>query len=94
MELTNYKPDGKGGRTFTITAMNDRCEVVGWRGKGIFLWRDEQRFDLNDLIPAKTGWDLVIVKDINESSQIIGHGKINGYWHAFLLTPISQPAKP
>jgi hypothetical protein len=43
--------------------------------------------DLNDLIPASSGWNLQSVSDINIAGQMVGTGTINGEVHGFLLTP-------
>jgi hypothetical protein len=51
--------------------------------------------DLNDLIPADSGWELRTAQDINDVGQIVGYGVIDingdGIYserRAFLLTPI------
>jgi hypothetical protein len=43
--------------------------------------------DLNNLIPAGSGWVLNHASAINKSGQIAGFGTINGANHGFLLTP-------
>jgi len=43
--------------------------------------------DLNDMIPAGTGWVLVEASAINDAGQIVGYGNVHGVDHAFLLTP-------
>jgi probable HAF family extracellular repeat protein len=43
--------------------------------------------DLNDLIPAGSGWELRSAAAINSSGQIVGEGLINGETRAFLATP-------
>lgn len=44
--------------------------------------------DLNDLLEAGHGWDhLTLANDINIDGQIVGYGKINGLYRAFLATP-------
>jgi probable HAF family extracellular repeat protein len=43
--------------------------------------------DLNNLIPANSGWELIEAKDINNNGRIIGYGTVNGENHAFVLTP-------
>ncbi|MHC5082911.1 MAG: DUF3466 family protein [Planctomycetota bacterium] len=48
--------------------------------------------DLNHLIPPDSGWVLNSALDINESGQIVGGGLFNGQQHAFLLTPVPEPA--
>src|SRR5262245_47336113 len=45
--------------------------------------------DLNEMIPADTGWILSYAADINDAGNIVGWGLINGHTHAFLLTPPS-----
>jgi probable HAF family extracellular repeat protein len=49
--------------------------------------------DLNTLIEPSSGWRLVYPNSINNNGSIVGWG-INpeGYEHAFLLTPIPEPA--
>jgi hypothetical protein len=48
--------------------------------------------DLNDLIPANSGWTLTHAREINNSGQIVGLGKINGNpaTRLFLATPDSD----
>jgi hypothetical protein len=43
--------------------------------------------DLNNLIPAGTGWVLQEGAAINDVGQIAGYGTLNRQSHAFLLTP-------
>ena len=52
-----------------------------------FIYRNGVMQDLNDLIPAGSGWILNVAKDINSGGQIVGTGKFNGEDRAFLLTP-------
>ena len=48
--------------------------------------------DLNDLIPADSGWVLNRAHAINDAGQIIGIGTFNGVGtRVFLLTPTSAP---
>ena len=47
--------------------------------------------DLNNLIPAGSGWVLQQAYGINDLGQIAGSGTIGGNTHAFLLTPSSVP---
>ena len=48
--------------------------------------------DLNTLIDPASGWELTDAHGINDSGQIAGFGTIGGQTHAFLLTPIPEPA--
>jgi hypothetical protein len=47
-------------------------------------------YDLNDLVPPDSGWELWGAIAINDAGQIVGSGMRNGVEHqrAFLLTPI------
>ena len=86
------------------TALNDQRQVVGWSGcdlsaeaiaAGIekpyaFLWQNGETRDLNDLLPAGSGWRLTRANGINSHGQIVGHGTIDGQTRAFLLTPVGQ----
>jgi hypothetical protein len=45
--------------------------------------------DLNDMIPAGSGWVLIEANSINDNCQITGTGLIGGVKHAYLLTPTS-----
>jgi hypothetical protein len=44
--------------------------------------------DLNNLIPAGTGWVLQEGAAINDTGQIAGYGTLHGQTHAFLLIPV------
>jgi hypothetical protein len=49
-----------------------------------FIWTKETGWlDLNNLIPAHSGWVLTVPYDINFWGQISGYGFINGEAHAF-----------
>ena len=53
-----------------------------------FIWSQGTGMkDLNNLIPANSGWVLNSVSDINVWGQIVGSGTRNGKTHGFLLTP-------
>jgi hypothetical protein len=48
--------------------------------------------DLNDLVPDDSGWTITRATAINDLGQIVGYGMIDGNEHAFLLTPVPEPA--
>ena len=80
-------------------AINDADQVVGAFGPYFdadhaFLWSEKEGFrDLNDLIPAKSGWKLQVATGINDGGEIVGFGDHHGKGDAgFLLVPLS-PAK-
>jgi len=55
-----------------------------------FVWSPSTgMLDLNNLIPANSGWLLQIANAINDQGQIVGYGVFNGQStsEAFLLTP-------
>jgi probable HAF family extracellular repeat protein len=56
-----------------------------------FLYSNGTMTDLNNLIPANSGWILQIAYAINDNGWITGFGIINGQAHAFLLTPAAVP---
>jgi len=79
-------------------AINDMGQVVGFSQSPrtalfeAFIWQDGQMTNLNDLIPANSGWVLREARDINNIGQIVGQGKIDGESRAFLLDPIPEPS--
>jgi probable HAF family extracellular repeat protein len=83
--------------------INESGLVVGWSRNdtgqsqeeqfSAVLWEDGRVKDLNDLIPASSGWKLTDAYAINESGQIVGSGFKDGKLQAFLLTPDTTPPK-
>ncbi|MDR3621368.1 MAG: PEP-CTERM sorting domain-containing protein [Paludisphaera borealis] len=52
-------------------------------------------YDLNDLIPANSGWKLNDAYSINDRGQILGQGiDPEGQHSDFLLTPVEQVPEP
>jgi len=91
---------GKPADTYEASAdaINNHGQIVGMAyasggpGYRALLW-DEDRvlWNLNDLIPPDSGWNLMFAEDINDAGQIVGFGKWNGDYHAFLLNPVGVP---
>ncbi len=83
-----------GGDQSFAWAVNKNGQAAGWSdlagGKGThaFLWQKGKMVDLNDLIPADSGWVLQKACGINDAGQIVGHGSFKRQTRAFLLTPI------
>ena len=48
--------------------------------------------DLNDMIPAGSGWILQEATDVNNHGQIVGTGLYNGQTRGFILTVVPEPA--
>ena len=42
--------------------------------------------NLNNLIPANTGWQLTEARAINDNGEIVGYGTVSGRTHGFLLS--------
>ena len=61
---------------------------------GAFLWDSTNgAVLLEDLLTADFGWEyLTSAKAINNYGQIVGYGRINDENHAFLMTPVPEPA--
>ncbi len=84
--------------TFSFAvAINDNDLIVGngynaSSGTHALLWDGDQVFDLNDLIPANSGWTLYEATDIGNDGTIVGDGSFNGQISAFELTPSASPS--
>lgn len=57
-----------------------------------FLWKNGKINDLNDLIPAGSGWVLQDALALNDSGVILGSGFLNGQYRTYLMKPIAAPA--
>ncbi len=86
---------GSLGGGAAAAGVNDQCQVVGgsYLSDNVtdhaFIWTPQGGMkDLNNLIPANSGWVLEVAAAINATGQIAGTGLINGLTHAFLLTPV------
>jgi probable HAF family extracellular repeat protein len=87
-----------GGADGLALALNDAGQVVGYfttdstaSQTHAFLFSDGVMRDLNDLVPAGSGWTLTSALGINNAGQIIGQGRYDGQSRAFLLTPVAVP---
>ena len=72
--------------------INNNGQVVGYCGNGTVnhavLYDGKTTIDLNNLIPAISGWTLEYATAINDNGWIVGDGSNSlGQQHAFLLTP-------
>ncbi len=79
--------------------VNNRGEVVGFafpgpRGLGhAIAWLDNHGpVDLNDLIPADSGYYLVNTGGINDAGEIVAGALKDGQSRSVLLRPMRQPA--
>jgi probable HAF family extracellular repeat protein len=81
-----------GGTESYAGGINDLGQIVGEStvpGGPLHacIWQKGGLQDLNNLIPANSGWVLNHASSINKAGQITGFGTINGANHGFLLTP-------
>ncbi len=90
---------GTLARDTVAMAVNDNGWVVGnsYTNSSImhaFVYDTTIR-DLNDpnlLDSSGTGWLFQSAEGINNSGYIVGYGTYGGNTHAFLLTPVPEPA--
>jgi probable HAF family extracellular repeat protein len=87
-----------GGLESKAFDINSAGHIVGWANnsyyqKLAFIYDGSQMTALNSLTDPSAGWDLRYAYSINDSGQIVGQGiNSSGEQHAFLLTPIPEPA--
>jgi probable HAF family extracellular repeat protein len=50
-------------------------------------YKDGALADLNDFLPADSGWVLTFAQGVNDQGEIVGAGTVNGEFHGYLLMP-------
>jgi probable HAF family extracellular repeat protein len=94
-------PSGLGDDNSEANSLNDSGQIVGDSGVGFIesyapdhalLWQNGHWTDLNTLIPADSGYYLIVAFDVNARGQIVVWAVqlSTGNIHAALLTP--QPS--
>jgi probable HAF family extracellular repeat protein len=74
--------------------INDRGDIVGESNiespgeNRAFLYSDGAIYDLNALIPANSGWFLVLADGINNHGYITGRAIFENRFRAFILEPV------
>lgn len=91
--VLNFSSNGAacGGNTGCGARMsiNSSRRIVANNNGHASLWVPPgTMYDLNDLVPADSGWVLQVANTINDRNFIIGYGTIYGQTHGFLLTPV------
>ena len=85
------------GRGAAADDVNARGQVIGHYGlatyypfgaSGALLFEDGQVKQLNDLIPAGSGWDIRSASIIMDDGVILGRGLYNSTWATYILTPL------
>ena len=82
-----------GGASSYAYGINDAGAIVGSSylandgGAHAFIYLNGVMVDLNSLIPAGGGWDLLGAFGINDRGQIAGEGRFDGQLRAFRLDP-------
>jgi uncharacterized membrane protein len=71
-----------------IYGINDDDRLVG----GTSLYVGGITYNLNTLIAPGSGWVIDNALAISDAGHITGQGRLNGVQHAFLLTPVPEPA--
>jgi len=75
-------------------SINNKGIVVGTsastNGLHAFIWRYGVMTDLNDLLPANSGWTLQRATGINDREEIVGFGTYEGQTRAFMMHRPSQ----
>ncbi len=85
-----------GGAFSNAVAINNENQVVGWTttasGETVaFIWEQGKGMrNLNDEIPAGSGWVLTRAVNINDAGEIIGGGYLHNQRWPYLLTPKSD----
>jgi len=83
-----------GGSSSYAKGIDDYGQVVGWAyttgdtAQHAFLYSSGVIRDLNNLIPAGSGCELIGAADINDTGQIAANGNCGGQGHAVLLNPV------
>lgn len=80
-----------GGTYSEVSAINNLGQVVGQASIAgdatthAFIWQNGTMTDLNDALPANSGWELISADFINDATRIVGFGRHNGNFEVFVL---------
>ena len=84
-----------GGSTSHAFDINDAGHIVGTarttnEADHAVLWENGTPTDLNDAIPANSGWELRSARAINNRGEILGVGVFNDVEQGYVLYPTSK----
>jgi probable HAF family extracellular repeat protein len=80
-----------GGDFSTAQSVNNMGQVVGYSflagdaSLHAFLWQNGNMVDLNSLLPANSGWELITAFFINDAGRIVGEGLFNGSFEWYVM---------
>lgn len=89
----NIRPLGSlGGLSSWANDINDRGVIVGEAlvdsgNRRAFIYENGEMRDLNELLPANSGWVLERAIGISEDGRIVGEGRLNGEFRSFVMEP-------
>jgi probable HAF family extracellular repeat protein len=75
-----------------VVGLSTTNPLENFRYHAFLYTSDSGMVDLNTFIDPLSGWELKEAWGINDAGQITGVGQIGGQRHAFLLTPVPEPA--
>jgi hypothetical protein len=86
------RPAGESAGNAVAYALNASDEVVGDIARSnanstAFLYVNGRAYDLDALLPANSGWEIVHATGINASGQIVGVGYYHGSLAGFSMKP-------
>jgi probable HAF family extracellular repeat protein len=79
-----------GGTYSSVWALNNLGQIVGQSAlpdgtAHAFLWQNGHMVDLNTLLPANSGWELLGAQMINDAKRIVGYGNYAGSQQWFVI---------
>lgn len=88
-----------GGARSVAFDVNTAGQVVGESETAsgavhAFRYADGAMVDLNSLLPADSGWELLTARAINDRGEVVGQGRHQGALHAYVLSPTDLTPPP
>lgn len=93
--VTQLTPLDGAGSEARATGINEEGLIVGYTSDSevntATIWIDGEAVDLNDYLPAGSGWVLTEAREINNHNVVVGSGELNGDIRAFILSLCDAP---